>query len=89
MRGGHSSVDLSDALPPFLILIAFFVVLFTGEYPENWHRFNTGTMRWQNRVSLYLAWLYRDYPPFAGRPDTKETFDFEGPKLQQTNVTAR
>jgi len=52
-----------------LVLLAFFVVLFTGKYPENWHRFNTGTMRWATRVNLYLTWLYRDYPPFSGKPD--------------------
>lgn len=53
----------------FLMFAAFFVVLFTGKYPENWHRFNTGTLRWAVRINLYLSWLYRDYPPFAGRPD--------------------
>ncbi|NOT52398.1 MAG: DUF4389 domain-containing protein [Chitinophagaceae bacterium] len=52
-----------------LSFLAFFAVLFTGKYPENWHRFNAGTMRWGARVNLYLSWLYRDYPPFAGRPD--------------------
>jgi Domain of unknown function (DUF4389) len=61
----------------FLTFLAFFAVLFTGKYPEDWHRFNTGTIRWQNRVNLYLIWLYRDYPPFAGRPDPDQGFDFE------------
>lgn len=52
-----------------LIFLSFFAVLFTGKYPENWHRFNTGTIRWSVRLNLYLTWLYRDYPPFSGRPD--------------------
>jgi hypothetical protein len=52
-----------------LVFLAFFAVLFTGKYPENWHRFNVGTMRWGMRVNLYFAWLYQDYPPFAGKPD--------------------
>lgn len=52
-----------------LLFLAFFAVLFTGKYPENWHRFNVGTIRWGTRLNLYLTWLYRDYPPFAGRPD--------------------
>src|SRR5215510_4956462 len=60
-----------------LAFLAFWVVLFTGNYPENWHRFNVGTMRWYHRVSLYMMWLYRDYPPFAGRPDPDHGFDFE------------
>lgn len=58
--------------------LAFFAVLFTGKYPENWHQFNTGTIRWGARVNLYLAWLYKDYPPFAGRPDQEpQKFEFE------------
>lgn len=61
----------------FLAIGAFFSVLFTGEYPENWHRFNTGTLRWAHRINLYFSWLYRDYPPFAGRPDPDQSFDFE------------
>ena len=52
-----------------LMFLAFFAVLFTGKYPENWHRFNVGTMRWGGRLNLYMAWLYKDYPPFAGKPD--------------------
>lgn len=61
----------------FLMLFSFFAVLFTGKYPPDWHRFNTGTFRWATRLNLYLSWLYRDYPPFAGRPDPKQGFDFE------------
>jgi Domain of unknown function (DUF4389) len=65
----------------FLMLFAFFAVLFTGKYPDNWHRFNTGTFLWAMRLNLYLAWLYKDYPPFAGRPDPpKQGFEFEEKK---------
>lgn len=60
-----------------LSVAAFFVVLFTGKYPEDWHRFNTGTLRWMNRVNLYLGWLYRDYPPFSGQEDADTSFEFE------------
>lgn len=62
----------------FLSIFAFFAVLFTGKYPEDWHRFNTGTFRWAVRINLFLSWLYKDYPPFAGRPDPKQGFEFEG-----------
>lgn len=61
----------------FLAMFAFFAVLFTGKYPENWHRFNTGTMRWGVRLNLYLTWLYRDYPPFAGKPDENPLEEIE------------
>ena len=49
-----------------LSFLAFWVVLFTGEYPERWHAFNVGTLRWTTRVSAYLAYMTPDYPPFSG-----------------------
>lgn len=51
-----------------LIFLAFWVVLFTGSYPESWHEFNVGTMRWGLRVNLYLGYMTDVYPPFSGRP---------------------
>lgn len=61
----------------FLMFFAFFAVLFTGHYPESWHRFNVGTMRWATRLGLYLCWLYKDYPPFSGKPDSQVGFEFQ------------
>jgi len=49
--------------------IAFWVVLFTGEYPESMHRYMVGTLRWQLRVQMYMGFMTDDYPPFSGRPD--------------------
>ena len=56
----------------FLMLFAFFSVLFTGKYPDDWHAFNVGTFRWAMRLNLFLYWLYKDYPPFSGKPDVKQ-----------------
>lgn len=50
-----------------LMFLAWWVVLFTGKYPENWHAFNVGTMRWSMRVTLYMANMTDDYPPFSGK----------------------
>ncbi len=50
-----------------LSFLAFWVVLFTGSYPESWHRFNVNTIRWSTRVSLYLGFMTDDYPPFSGK----------------------
>ena len=52
-----------------LYFLAWWVVLFTGNYPLSWHNFNVGTFRWSTRISLWSAWLIADYPPFSGRPD--------------------
>ncbi len=59
-----------------LMFLAWWVVLFTGRYPENWHRFNVGTIRWQTRVNLYLTLMSDDYPPFTGE-EVEEELDNE------------
>ncbi|WP_109831635.1 DUF4389 domain-containing protein [Reichenbachiella versicolor] len=51
----------------FLNFLAFWVVLFTGSYPESWFRFNVGTLRWGLRLNLYLSYMSDDYPPFSGK----------------------
>lgn len=57
----------------FLTFLAFWVVLFTGKYPQSWHNFNVGTIRWITRVNLYLSYMTDKYPPFSGAPETEET----------------
>ena len=49
-----------------LAFLAFWAVLFTGRYPENWHAFNVGTIRWNTRVNLYLGFYTDEYPKFSG-----------------------
>ncbi|MGL1889732.1 MAG: DUF4389 domain-containing protein [Reichenbachiella sp.] len=51
----------------FLAFLAFWVVLFTGNYPESFHKFNVGTLRWSLRVHLYYYNMNDDYPPFSGK----------------------
>ena len=65
------------AIPHYLILIvltigaglavilAWFAILFTGQYPRGLFRFVEGVMRWHNRVIGYAVVLVTDrYPPF-------------------------
>jgi hypothetical protein len=49
------------------VFIAWWVVLFTGKYPETWHAFNVGTFRWITRVQLYMGFMTDEYPPFSGK----------------------
>lgn len=51
----------------FISIFAWFSVLFTAKYPESWHAFMVGNIRWQYRVSLYLGYMTDEYPPFSGR----------------------
>ena len=50
-----------------LQFIAFWIVLFTAEYPKSFHDFNVGTLRWGIRVSLYMSFMTDEYPPFSGK----------------------
>lgn len=50
-----------------LSVLAWWAVLFTGRYPESWHEFQVGTLRWLSRVFLYLGLYENDYPPFSGK----------------------
>lgn len=51
----------------FLAFLAWWSVLFTGNYPEKWHAFNVGTIRWALRIGLYMGYYTDDYPPFSGK----------------------
>jgi hypothetical protein len=47
------------------VIIAWFAILFRGEYPRELFDFVEGVMRWNNRVIGYAATLVTDqYPPF-------------------------
>lgn len=50
-----------------LMFLAWWVVLFTGKYPEQWHAFNVGTQRWMLRINTYMLFLTDEYPPFSGK----------------------
>lgn len=49
-----------------LFILGWWVVLFTAKYPASFHKFITGTIRWQMRVNIYMAFMTDDYPPFSG-----------------------
>ncbi len=49
----------------FVRLIAFWVVLITGKYPEGMHSFMVGVMRWGIRVNAFMSYLTDTYPPFS------------------------
>ena len=50
-----------------LIVIAWWVVLFTGKYPKSFHDFNAGTIRWIARIILYMGLFTDEYPPYSGK----------------------
>ena len=65
------------AIPHFVVLFfvvlawclttiaAWFIILFTGAYPQGLYEFGAGALRWLLRVQAYMLLLVDDYPPFS------------------------
>jgi pSer/pThr/pTyr-binding forkhead associated (FHA) protein len=65
------------AIPHFIVLyflgigayvgavIAFFAILFTGQYPPAVFNFMVGVMRWQTRTFGFVLLMTEEYPPFS------------------------
>ncbi len=49
----------------FVVFLAWWVVLFTGQYPQGMWEFNLGVSRWQSRAAAYVLALTDEYPPFS------------------------
>lgn len=71
----------------FVIFIAWFAVLFTGNYPKGMHAFVVGTLRWGLRLGLYMGNMTDKYPPFTGKVVAGENLDM-GSKIPDTSGTS-
>lgn len=60
-------------LVSIFIFIAWWVVLFTGRYPQSMFEWVVGQLRWGTRISLYMMFMTDKYPAFTGDelPDEK------------------
>ena len=46
-------------------IVAWFVILFTGTYPQALYGFGVGALRWRLRVEAYVLLMVDAYPPFS------------------------
>ena len=65
------------AIPHFIVLffvlcawwvttvVAWFLILITGQYPRGLFDFGAGALRWLIRVEAYVLLMVDDYPPFS------------------------
>jgi hypothetical protein len=51
-----------------VVIVAWFVLLFTGRWPLGMYDFVAGSLRYSTRVYGYTCLLTDDYPPFSGDP---------------------
>ncbi|MGI8803168.1 MAG: DUF4389 domain-containing protein [Solirubrobacteraceae bacterium] len=52
-----------------VVLLAWFVLLFTGRWPSGMHKFAAGALRFTARSNAYVLLLVDRYPPFGLDPD--------------------
>ncbi len=49
-----------------LVFFSWFAVLITAKYPQEFHNWVTGQLRWTTRVGLYMSYMTDVYPAFTG-----------------------
>jgi len=71
------AIRLILAIPHFIVLffvllgwcvttiVAWFVIVINGDYPQGLWAFGVGALRWLLRVQAYLLLLVDEYPPFS------------------------
>jgi hypothetical protein len=55
-------VDIAAAIAGW---VAYWIIAFTGEYPQGIFDFTVGTIRWSTRLQAWLVSITDEYPPFT------------------------
>ncbi|GEM_PF-185461 len=71
-----------------LQFLAFWVILFTGRYPESWFEFQVKYMRWNLRLTARIFNLADGYPAFGlNATDDNVTFEVPYPEKISRGLT--
>ena len=62
--GGRGRGVYTVSILGALVIVAAFILLFTGKYPKGLFDFLLGIHRWAFRVVAYVALMTDHYPPF-------------------------
>lgn len=68
----------------FLLFVSFWVILFTGQYPENMFQYLEGLLRWETRLVARMTNISDGYPSF-GLKATDERVELEIPYPEQVS----
>jgi hypothetical protein len=49
-----------------LVFLSWWIVLFTGKYPQSFFEWVEGQLRWTTRLNLYMGFMTDTYPAFTG-----------------------
>jgi hypothetical protein len=69
----------------FAVIVAWFAIVITGNYPPGLYAFLAGLSRYSTAVYGYVALLTDDYPPFGADTDTFPTHLRIGPPKAEYN----
>jgi hypothetical protein len=67
-----------------LQFLAFWVILFTGSYPQNWFEYQVKLQRWNFRLNARILNMADGYPPFGLDADD-EAIDYDVPYLEESD----
>ncbi len=77
------AVYVLEIVVAVVVIIAWFVLLFTGRWPQGMYDFAVGVLRFYARTISYLVLLSDDFPPFSLGDDDYAVRLIADPPLQE------